>query len=101
MSNYPKYTLTGQTPAQTYEALVQFNHESSSLVDGNGNDITASLIQCISSSYSLSSSNSLLSITSSYAPTITVGLTTTKSFIGGQVTQSIYILNGLIINWTP
>lgn len=40
---YPKYTLTGKTPAQTYENLVQFNSESSSLVNGDGNDITASL----------------------------------------------------------
>jgi hypothetical protein len=80
MANYPKYDLTGMTPAATYESLVQYNAESASLVSGVGGgdlpqlNITASI-----------------SISSSYAPTI--GLTTiiyltesnkvTMSFVNG------------------
>jgi len=79
MANYPKYTLTGKTPAATYESLVQYNVESASLVNGDGNDlpqlnITASIAVSASwapqtlvttvnsaswSSSSLSSSNAL------------------------------------------
>ena len=38
--NYPKYNLTGKTPAATYPHIVQYNVESSSFVDSLGNDIT-------------------------------------------------------------
>jgi len=60
---YPKYTLTGKTPAQTYENLVQFNSESSSLVNGDGNDITASLNLTVANA-----------VSASWAPTNSVGV---------------------------
>ncbi len=44
MANYPKYTLTGKTPATTYESLVQYNSESSSLVNGDGDDLPMILV---------------------------------------------------------
>jgi len=195
MANYPKYDLTGKTPAETYNELVQFNSESSSLVTGLGNDvpplnITASQATSASwapvqgsTAFSVSSSWASSSISASVASnlissgqvfihavgssliatattniildatgalfmsadtanitmtpnstveiqgnllvdgtaslaTLTtpgvlvnnaqglissqVGLTATKSFIdGNQTTQSVHILNGLIIGWTP
>ncbi len=54
MANYPKYTLTGKTPAATYESLVQYNVESASLVNGDGNDITASLNLTVANAVSAS-----------------------------------------------
>ena len=39
MANYPIYDLTGKTPATTYINLVQYNHQSSSLVDGEGYEL--------------------------------------------------------------
>lgn len=89
MANYPKYDLTGQTPAATYENILQYNIESASLVSGFGNDLPQLNI------------TASLAFSSSYAPTITTGLTSTKSFVANNVTQSIYINNGLIINWIP
>lgn len=131
MANYPKYTLTGKTPAATYESLVQYNVESASLVNGYGNDlpqlnITTSMavtaswapaVPTISSSYAttasyvsnlypqtyqISGSWASSSLSASYAPTITTGLTSTQSWVdeGTQLTQSMYINNGLIISWS-
>lgn len=72
---YPKYTLAGKTPAQTYENIVQYNHESASFVSGIGDTITASInltvIQSISSSFATSASwaPSSSSISASFAAT--------------------------------
>jgi hypothetical protein len=77
MANYPKYTLTGKTPAATYPHVVQYNVESSSFVDGFGNDLPP--ISCswasasLSSSY-LSASNAI--ITNATITTGTYGLLT-------------------------
>lgn len=160
---YPKYILTGKTPATTYENLVQFNYESSSLVNGDGNEISASLnLNIQTASYANTASVArnvqstgqvtIRSSTSSVAviattdvflsatgamyleagganiemypasqvkvfggldftgaltnngspyTASTVGLSATKSFIANNVTQSVYIQNGLIVNWTP
>lgn len=39
MANYPKYDLTGKSPAATYTELTLYNVESASLVNGSGNDL--------------------------------------------------------------
>jgi hypothetical protein len=77
---YPKYTLTGKTPASTYESLVQYNAESASLVSGDGNDLPQLNITASAA------------VSASYAPSI--GISTTV-YLSGSVT-TISFVNGLL-----
>jgi hypothetical protein len=81
-NNYPTYNLTNQTPASTYINLVQINYASSSLVDGDGNELDG--VVNVTSSYTVTASNA---VTSSYS--LNISPTDTSSF---AITAS-YALN--------
>ena len=81
MANYPKYTLTGKTPASTYESLVQYNVESASLVNGYGNDLPQLNVTASKA------------ISASFAPTS--GLTITLHLSSSATTMSF--VNGLLL----
>lgn len=82
--NYPNYNLTGKYPGLTYQNLVQYAPESSSLVDGMGNVLTGSLN--MSASYSLTASYALNG-GGVISNTVTQSLFSTQSLYS---TQSIY-----------
>ena len=101
-NNYPEYILTGQTPAATYQNLVQLTVESQSLVTGYGNEIDTVLN--VTTSYAVSASWPLPSVGGGSSLSVSASATNFAYglvLISGSSTQSLYYDSSSGITYNP
>ncbi len=105
-NTYPEYILTGQTPAVTYQNLVQLTVESQSLVNGYGVEIDSVLN--VTTSYAVSASWPLPSSVSSNLYKDTINISPVSLALLGTLTlpsnttQSVLITsasNGMLFTY--
>lgn len=97
MPNYPIFNLTGKTPENTFQNLVQTNAASSSLVDGLGNEIE---FFNLTASRAVSSISSSFATSASWAPSNNSFSTLTASAVSlTATTASVPINTGSVVGW--